>query len=213
MVRLALQQRQRLLRDGLAQLITARDNIEVVGAAVDAPELLSVCKAQRPEVVLVEADGAEWDVARLTASVQRSLPKARIIGIAQGSPAIAEVNRLHRSGMATLVPRSGGIAPIIAAIENRPGQRHCEVVLKYPVAATVRPTLTTREATILNLVGAGFTSRGIAARLEISHKTVENHKQRIFAKLGVQSQAHAVSVAMRSGMLDPEMVMGLAIAD
>jgi DNA-binding CsgD family transcriptional regulator len=37
----------------------------------------------------------------------------------------------------------------------------------------------------------------------ISPKTVENHKQRIFAKLGVQNQAHAVAVAMRSGLVKP----------
>jgi DNA-binding CsgD family transcriptional regulator len=35
----------------------------------------------------------------------------------------------------------------------------------------------------------------------ISPKTVENHKQRIFSKLGVQNQAHAVSVALRQGLL------------
>ena len=73
--------------------------------------------------------------------------------------------------------------------------------------------LTPRELTILNLVGAGFTSREISSQLTISHKTVENHKQRIFAKLGVQNQAHAVSVAMRLGLMRPERVIGLALAD
>ena len=57
--------------------------------------------------------------------------------------------------------------------------------------------LTGREADVLALVGAGRTSRQISAELHISPKTVENHKQRIFGKLGVQNQAHAVSVAMR----------------
>jgi DNA-binding CsgD family transcriptional regulator len=53
----------------------------------------------------------------------------------------------------------------------------------------------------------------MSALLEISHKTVENHKQRIFGKLGVQNQAHAVSVAIRTGVMRPERVIDLASAD
>ena len=48
--------------------------------------------------------------------------------------------------------------------------------------------------------------------MRVSHKTVENHKQRIFGKLGVQNQAHAVSVAFRKGYLRPEDVRTLADA-
>ena len=53
------------------------------------------------------------------------------------------------------------------------------------------------------LVGSGLTASQIAAQLCISTKTVENHKQRVFRKLDVQSQSHAVSVAMRLGLLGP----------
>ena len=48
--------------------------------------------------------------------------------------------------------------------------------------------------------------------MSVSHKTVENHKQRYFGKLGVQNQAHAVSVAFRRGFLRPEDVPHLADA-
>jgi DNA-binding CsgD family transcriptional regulator len=74
-------------------------------------------------------------------------------------------------------------------------------------------TLTPRELEILTLVGAGMTSIAASNRLNISRKTVENHKQRIFAKLGVQNQAHAVSVAMRTGLMRADRVMDLAVAD
>jgi len=63
-------------------------------------------------------------------------------------------------------------------------------------------TLTPRELDVLRLVAAGLTTGEIGPRLGISPKTVENHKQRLFAKLGVQNQAHAVSIAMRAGLLD-----------
>jgi len=50
-------------------------------------------------------------------------------------------------------------------------------------------------------VAQGFRTSEIAEQLDISLKTVENHKQRLFRKLDVQNQAHAVSVAMRQGLL------------
>lgn len=65
----------------------------------------------------------------------------------------------------------------------------------------LRPVLTQREIAVLTLVCHGFTARIIAERLAISPHTVEHHKRHIFEKLGVQSQAHAVSVALRAGLI------------
>src|SRR5438309_1811715 len=59
------------------------------------------------------------------------------------------------------------------------------------------------ERQVIAHVSAGLTASQIASELRISTKTVENHKQRVFRKLGVQSQSHAVSVALRLGLLGP----------
>ncbi len=64
-----------------------------------------------------------------------------------------------------------------------------------------RSALTGRELEVLRLIGAGRTTRQISAGLGISQRTVENHKRRIFAKLDVQSQSHAVASAARLGLL------------
>jgi DNA-binding CsgD family transcriptional regulator len=63
-------------------------------------------------------------------------------------------------------------------------------------------TLTSREIDVLHLIGDGRTTRQMSDRLGISQKTVENHKQRIFDKLGVQNQGHAIAIAMRRGLID-----------
>ena len=54
---------------------------------------------------------------------------------------------------------------------------------------------------VLALISGGSTTSQIAERLGISAKTVENRRQALFAKLGVQNQSHAVAVAMRTGLL------------
>jgi DNA-binding NarL/FixJ family response regulator len=128
------------------------------------------------------------------------------------------LTKARRNGIKEVVPRSAGIAQILAAL--RPANSAARRLRNTSTSVTTQhgdtpsgPVLTSRELTILNFVGAGFTSREISAQLDISHKTVENHKQRIFGKLGVQNQAHAVSVAMRRGLMRPERVIGLSVAD
>ncbi|MGH3976959.1 MAG: helix-turn-helix transcriptional regulator [Pseudonocardiaceae bacterium] len=61
--------------------------------------------------------------------------------------------------------------------------------------------LTQRETEILSRIADGMSSLQVATSLGISPRTVENHKQRIFVKLGVRSQAHAVAVTLASGEL------------
>src|SRR6266700_3413361 len=65
----------------------------------------------------------------------------------------------------------------------------------------MRRSLTDRELEILRLIGGGHTSGEIAQTLGVSRRTIENQKRQIFTKLGVRSQAHAVALAVREGLL------------
>jgi len=214
--RVAVQQRQRLFREGLGQLLEAEEDMDLVGTASLGTDLMAVCLEQQPDVVLIEADSNEWDAGRLAAGLKRAVPGLRVLGLSNGDMSPDETARARRSGIRDVLPRSAGIGQILAALRaasplrSRPGPASPRHGLPAEPAGVA---LTTRELTILNLVGAGFTSREISSQLVISHKTVENHKQRIFAKLGVQNQAHAVSVAMRLGLMRPERVIGLSLAD
>ena len=212
-----VQQRQRLFREGLGQLLQAEHDLAVVGTASSSRELTQVCQEHRPDVVVLEADAVEWDPGRLARALRRAVPSMRIIGLSTGEMSRADVARAHCDGIRDVLPRSAGIGRILAAVRatsalHRVRPQVDSASLGGP-AESQETVLTPRELTILNLVGAGFTSREISAQLAISHKTVENHKQRVFGKLGVQNQAHAVSVAMRLGLIRPERVIGLALAD
>ncbi len=212
-----IQQRQRLFREGLGDLLGAADNLELSGTAASDEELVQLCAEQQPDLVLLEADANGWDVARLCASLRRTHPALRLIGLVAGPETPAEVSEAKRCGMSALVSRGTGIAGILAALRTAMVEPHRRdlAVLRSPASAeaAARTALTDRELHVLHLVGAGCTSREISGRLGISHKTVENHKQRVFGKLGVQNQAHAVSVAMRAGLLRADHVLALAVAD
>jgi len=68
------------------------------------------------------------------------------------------------------------------------------------------PNLTARELEVLAAMADGLSAKAIALRLGVALKTVENHKVRIFDKLGVQTQAHAVSVAIGLGVTRPSVL-------
>lgn len=214
-MQVVVQHRQRLFRDGIQGLLDATDGIEVVGTARCDNDLVALCRQHRPAVAVIEFDVAEWDVLGLLARVRRARPLLVAVGLTTASPPARRPVRTGRSGLVALVPREAGIAGIVEAI-TAPCRPPRLIATAYqarradPGGAT---RLTSRELEVLALVGAGFTSAGVSGRLEISHKTVENHKQRIFAKLGVQNQAHAVSVAIRTGVLRAEHVLDLAAVE
>jgi DNA-binding NarL/FixJ family response regulator len=201
-----------LFREGLEALLAAEDDIEVVGAVTTAEELVHVCQQQSPDVVLLDVDATEWDLARLVTSLRNGNSALRVVGLTAAEAAHLDVVRARNSGVRDLVSRSSGLQEILAAARSNANCRRGSLLPFRSSGSVEGASLTLREVDVLNLVGAGLTSREISVALEISHKTVENHKQRIFCKLGVQNQAHAVSVAMRTGVLRPERVIDLAMA-
>ena len=216
-IRVAVQQQQRLFRDGLGQLLGAEADFDLCGTAATAPDLLALCDTQHPDLALIEADATAWDVSRLCGGLRRTNAGLQVIGLSAGPATVAEISKARRHGMSGLVSRVSGIAGIVVALRDAVARPQRGQVASFPSSSAStddsRTVLTPRELHVLRLVGAGYTSREISGRLGISHKTVENHKQRVFGKLGVQNQAHAVSVAMRTGLLRPDQVIDLAVGD
>ena len=218
MTRIVVQQRQRLFREGLAQLDDAEEDSELVGVAVAGADCLAMCEEHRPGVVLMEVDTTEWDAGRVARSLRQVVRNVRTVGLRGGEISAGAQAAARRCGIGAVLSRSARIGRIFDAVRGVPSLGRLR---PYPVTAVATDSaadqrdivLSARELTILNLVGAGFTSWEISVQLAISPRTVENHKQRIFRKLGVQNEAHAVSVAMRCGIMRPERVISLARAD
>src|SRR5213078_1893180 len=102
-----------------------------------------------------------------------------------------------------LIAASSGMTRVLEAVRHSGGRSDFSII-EPTITPAIEPLapLTEREREVLRLVGMGSTTREISGRLGISAKTVENHKHRIFSKLGVHNQAHAVSIAVRKGLID-----------
>lgn len=201
MTRVAVQERRCLLRSGIHLLLEDQDDLAIVGAAETDDDLRSIVREWPADVVVLEVRVEDWDVARLAEDLRTSAPDILLIGLHPGRrsdhASLARVAGIH-----VLIPYSAGRSTLVAAIrgvEPRPASGP-------PVERRVLPgreVLTAREQEVLRHISAGLTTQQSAQLLEVSPKTIDNHKQRMFAKLGVQNQAHAVAVAHRAGILRP----------
>ena len=208
-VAVAIQQRSRLLREGLALILDPEPEITLVGTVVGGEALFALCEKTMPSVVLFEIDVPEWDPCRLAYRLQQAWPSMSFLGLYRRDGEAAA--RARRCGLRRLVSLQADASELVGELTTSatPGP---PIIRPLATTAPAARQLTAREIQVLQFIGAGCTSRQIGDHMRVSHKTVENHKQRIFGKLGVQNQAHAVSVAFRKGYLRPEDVPTLADA-
>ncbi|MQA86367.1 MAG: hypothetical protein GEV03_17460 [Streptosporangiales bacterium] len=195
-LRVAVQAGNRLVREAIAAYLDRQADLQVVGTTTRRADLPQLCELRAAEVVVFEADSGAGDPAEL-AAVLRSQPRQlHLVGIHDGlDPEAAE--RMRGAGVGRLVALSGGVEALLDAVRCAPwaGAPTAQVAQRRGVL------LTDRELRILRLVSSGYSLEQVAATLEISPRTVENYKRRIFAKLGAHSQAHAAACAVRLGLL------------
>ncbi|HTX83837.1 MAG TPA: LuxR C-terminal-related transcriptional regulator [Streptosporangiaceae bacterium] len=152
------------------------------------PEL---CELRRPDVVIFDAGHRVGEICRPVDKLVKRFPELNVI-VTYREADEDDLSAACRAGVASLVPESHGLEAVVALLRRKRG-RH----------ARPRPSgMTDRELEVLMLAGSGHSVPEMAELLGISPLTVENLKRRIYAKLDVNSGAHAVSTAASLGILD-----------
>jgi DNA-binding NarL/FixJ family response regulator len=199
---IAFQQRRRLVREGIALLARHSFPDCRVVAVVFPDQLIEACSEQEPDVVVLDCEGPGADPVAGARRLQQDWPNVRFIGTYQARPRPEAVDRASSSGFYAVISHDDGWAELARAIESAldsPARRIIAPGPHRPLAA-----LTARESEIVRLISNGCGAKEISERLSISRKMVENHKQQVFAKLGVQSQSHAVAIALNQGLITEE---------
>lgn len=194
-ISVVLQHQNRLVREMLAGHLEREPGIVLAGTAPTGPELIQLCNLRRPAVAVFEADTPRWSNDRLVSLLLQSGRDMRMVGVHDALPT-SYVIRAYEAGVSALVSYTSGLDALLDAVKNP--------LLPVEAARAKRvdgQTLTERELQVLYLISAGYPPKQVATELGISLHTVENHKQRIFAKLDVHNQAHAAASAVRLGLL------------
>lgn len=190
-----------LLRQGIRLVLESDPLIRVVDEAENAAHAIDVVEREQPTVVVI--DGAS--PAQL-ATLKERAPDTRILLLSQcrDEPFVAAMLRAGADGylLKTCAPtdlirgvrllgEGRQVAPVI--------DRHLQILVHSKRDAD--ELLSKREREILALVAEGYTSKGIARKLQLSPRTVGNHRARIMAKLRVDNCIQATAQALQLGLI------------
>jgi DNA-binding NarL/FixJ family response regulator len=191
-----------VLRRGVVSLLEVADGIQVVGEAGTGKEAIALAKECSPDVVLldvrmpvmdgIEAAGPLSKIAKvmmLTYSEEEERVSAAIRAGASGYLVHGRFTpeELERA-VTDLAAGHNVISPAVVSVVFDALREGPGVEKKTGPGA-----LTERESEIMNLLAQGRSNGAIAGELFISEKTVKNHINRIYAKLGVANRAEAIA--------------------
>jgi DNA-binding NarL/FixJ family response regulator len=171
--------------------LAGRPDLTVVGKVAEPAGLPELCELARPDTVILDAGQRLREFAVLAGQLLEHSPGLNVIVLYRDA-AEADLMLACRVGVTSLVPESRGLAGVLALVRRRSTLR----------ARIGQDGLTDREVALVTLTSSGHSVAEIAALLGLSPLTVENLKRRVYAKLGVNSSAQAVSRAASLGMLN-----------
>ncbi|MGV9456683.1 response regulator [Streptomyces sp. NPDC003635] len=213
-VRVLVVDDQRLIRDGIASLLSLRPGIAVVGTAADGREAVTVALELRPDVVLMDVRMPELDGVAAVAVLRERAPECRVVMLTtfDDEEYVVRALRAGASGYllkdlpAEELARAVRLVHAgVTQLESSVARRLTEALPSPGPAAPAAPTdtadLTPREIDILRLVAHGHTNREIAARLFLSEGTVKNHISRILTRLSLRDRTQAALRARDLGLL------------
>jgi len=199
-----------VVRAGLAMLVNAEDDLEVVGEAGSAREAIFEARSTKPDVVLMDVMMPDQSGIEVVPQLLRELPEAKVLVLSmQDDPRY--VREAFAAGASGYVLKEAADAEVVSAVrEVARGGRYVnpELGARLVFAETEaarraeEDPLSEREREVLRLLALGHTNQEIAKQLYISVRTAETHRAHIMQKLRLSSRAELVRYALTEGLLE-----------
>jgi two-component system, NarL family, response regulator NreC len=201
-----------MLREGLRLLINSQVDMEVVGEAENGEVAVVLAQKLQPDVVVMDISMPEMNGLKATQCLIRSCPKIKVLILTRHTDD-GYLQQLLQSGSSGYVLKQSASDELVRAIRVIAcGQIYLDPAVASEVVGNIfkahkvrgsslGKNLSAREEEVLRLVAWGFLSKEIAARLQISIKTVDAHKTNAMVKLGMKSRIDIVRYALLQGWL------------
>lgn len=192
-----------LLREGLAAVLEHCPDVTLVAEASDGAQAIEQYRLHRPDVTLMDLQMPVMNGIDAIAAIRAQDPQARIIVLTTYKGDV-QVLRALKAGAAGYLLKSMLRSELIATIRKvHAGQQHIPPEIAAEMAAYfAADALTAREIDVLRLVALGNSNRRVAAELGIAEETVKAHMSGLLAKLGANDRTHAVTIAIRRGIIE-----------
>jgi len=192
-----------LVREGIAALIGCEEDMELIGEASNGREALELFRKHQPDITLMDLQMPEMNGIDATGAIRGEFPEARII-ILTTHPGDVQVSRALKAGARGYILKGmlrKELLETIRAVHAGQKRLSSEAAAEFAEHAT-DCGLTPREIDVLRLVAAGNANKEIGARLSLTEVTVKSHVKNILAKLGASDRTHAVTIALKRGIID-----------
>jgi DNA-binding NarL/FixJ family response regulator len=211
-LRILLVEDHETVRQGLRLLIDREPDLEVVGEANDGSQALRLGASLDLDIVVMDISMPGVSGVIATRQLKECRPKLAIVTLTRhADPTFLE--ELLRAGVSAYVLKKSPHAELLRAIRAAAaGQQYVDPALTHHLAAPfasqerkrtgrASPTLSDRETEVLRSVAQGHSNKEIAARLDLSNKTIEVHKANAMRKLGLAGRIELLQYALHVGWL------------
>ncbi|MDO4703276.1 response regulator transcription factor [Tannerella sp.] len=199
-----------LIRSGIRlTLLSRKDRYEVVGEAGSGKELFTLLKSGIiPDVILLDIIMPEMSGIEVVKMLHREYPEIAILMLSSESNRNT-IFELVKIGIDGYISKNYTDYELFQAIDNVMngfeyfGRDIAKIIYEIRVSKNKLSDsiFTQRELEIIDLCGKGFSTKEIAEQLFLSARTVSNHKQHIFSKMGINNQYEMIKYAMEKGLI------------
>ena len=204
-----------VVRRGMRSLLESEPDFSVVGELGDGLDTVRLVERLQPDVLILDLMMPGLSGLEALRIIRQRSPQTRVVVFSMHSNN-AFVGEALKNGATGYVLKGSEEEQLIRAVREAAAgrrflsppvtERAIEAYIEQARTAPLDPheTLTAREREVLQLAAEGATSPEIAARLHISHRTVENHRTSLMRKLGLKNQSELVRYALRRGLISLE---------
>ena len=192
-----------LLRKGIAALVNPEPDLKLVAEAANGKEAVEAFRSHQPDVTLMDLQMPELDGLEAIVAIRREHPEARIIVLTTYTGDM-QVLRALKAGARAYILKGQVHKELLDTIRAvHAGQKRIppEIAAQLADHAT-DDQLTVREIDVVRLIAAGNGNKQIADQLSIGEATVKSHVTNILSKLGANDRAHAVTIALKRGIIE-----------
>jgi len=203
-----------LLRQALRNVLEKHDDFEVIAEAGDGEEAIRLATELRPEILIMDISMPNISGLEATRQIKKKCPSIAIIaltvyddsehilGILEAGAAGYLTKSVFGDEVAYAIRSVAAGETVLSPAVSRQVIKHAAKYVAKPLRLDSGEKLTSREQELLKLAALGLSNKGIAARLELSLRTVKSYMTEIFSKLRVGSRTEAVILALRAGIID-----------
>lgn len=202
LIKILLVENQTLVKIGIKTVLSAKDDLEIVGEADSGAEGFTLFKELRPDIIILSLrlpDSCAIDTLTDYYAIEK---RAKILVLAD-TAGDAEISKALKKGAAGYICKDISPDELVKAIRVvNSGKKYIPNDIAEILSENLfREELTPTETRILQQIVAGRANKEIAYDLNISENTVKTHVKNVFDKLGVSDRTSAATLAIKRGLV------------